>query len=80
MRCEQVHSLYVLHSGASVSLSGFASTDEPQAEFEIAPINCLLLKLPGCESGEIFIKVIANINLQSCKDFNVTTGEVQHNQ
>lgn len=47
MRCEQVHSLYVLHSGISVSSSGFGGTDAPQAGFEMAPINRLLLKLPG---------------------------------
>lgn len=57
MRCEQVHSLYVLLSGGSVSSNGFGSTDAPQAEFEIASINCLLLKLPGCvEQGKFSSK------------------------
>lgn len=42
MRCEQVHSLYVL---VSMSSRGIGCPDAPQAEFKIGS-NCLFLKWP----------------------------------
>jgi len=41
MRCEQVHSLYVLQNGVSMSSRGIGCPDAPQAEFKIGS-NCLV--------------------------------------
>lgn len=76
-------SLYVLHSGISLPSSGFWQHGCPHRRFAIAPINLSFIEVAWLfESGEIFIKVIANINLQSCKGFglSVTIGEVPHNR
>lgn len=74
--------LYVPHTGCLSVLKWFwqhrrATGRVLNSSYELSFIEGAWL----CESGEAFIKVIANINLQSCKGFglSVTTGEIQHN-